>query len=304
VAVTWSSIAVGTGTYWAYACGLTADGRAYCWGDNGSGQLGTGTRESSLRSVPVSGTQRLISRSAGWKSAGALTAAGEAWCWGELVGNSQSVAVPTRVPGSLTFRLLSHGPASGAGICALTNDGTAWCWSTRRLQPVLAPGGLRFPMLSMGDTRLLPGEGVGSAGACGLTRDGAINCHNEGGARRWRRVSADSTFVSLAQGPSTGHACASTALGRAHWWGQNMSGPLGAGDRLQRATPIPVAGGQTVSTVAVGGETSGGITSNGEAYCRGVNTHGQLGNGTKSSYADPAERIGVTVPTRVLNRLR
>ena len=83
-----------------------------------------------------------------------------------------------------------------------------------------------------------------------------------------------------------------------------MSGPLGAGDRLQRATPIPVAGGQTVSTVAVGGETSGGITSNGEAYCRGVNTHGQLGNGTKSSYADPAERIGVTVPTRVLNRLR
>jgi alpha-tubulin suppressor-like RCC1 family protein len=340
VPVTWSSISIGTGNWFAYACGLTVDGKAYCWGDNSVGQFGTGTRVSSSRPVPVGGTQRFSSLSTGWKSACALTAAGEAFCWGEIPPNAQSVLEPTRVPGGLLFQTLSHGPALGAGICALTADGTAWCWSTTDLQPVLVPGGLRFTMLSTGDrvspracgvthtgevycwtradwigapqTTVTP-EKVSSAfdfvsmsiagDFCGLTRTGAVYCR-EWPSLGWQRVSADGAFASLAQGPSNGHACALTAQGTAFCWGQNYDGQLGTGDWQQRFTPAPVAGGHTFATIAVGGENSCGVTTTGEAYCWGINITGQLGNGTKSSVWDPPDKIGVTVPTRVLNPLR
>jgi alpha-tubulin suppressor-like RCC1 family protein len=340
VPVTWSSIAIGTGNFFAFACGLTVEGRAYCWGDGSVGQLGTGRRESSLRPVPVSGAQQFVSLSAGWVSACALTATGEAWCWGEIPLNTQASQLPPmRVPGGLTFRSLSHGPAANAGICALTADGTAWCWSSSDLQPVIVPGGLRFTMLSVGDANRPRACGVTFAGEvycwtradwfgapqssiapekisgefdfvalsvalryCGLTRAGAVFC-GDGTALGWQRVSTDGAFASIAHGPSNGHVCALTAQGAAHCWGGYVAA-LGTGDLLPHPTPAPVTGGHTFSFLAVGGLNSCGVTVGGEAYCWGQNTSGQVGNGLKSSYFDPPDKIAVHVPTRVLNPLR
>lgn len=38
-----------------HSCGVTADDRAYCWGDNSRAQLGNGTWSKSSRPVPVGG---------------------------------------------------------------------------------------------------------------------------------------------------------------------------------------------------------------------------------------------------------
>jgi alpha-tubulin suppressor-like RCC1 family protein len=46
-----ASVSVGGG----YACGLTTDGAAWCWGENGSGQLGDGTTSYRPTPVPVAG---------------------------------------------------------------------------------------------------------------------------------------------------------------------------------------------------------------------------------------------------------
>lgn len=351
VPVKWSSISVGAGNFFAFACGLTVEGKAYCWGDNTTGQLGTGTREESLRPAPVSGTLQFASLSTGWKSACALTTSGEAWCWGELVPNGSPTLAPTRVSGGLSFRQLSHGLPV---VCALTAEGEAWCWSIFGLQSVRVPGGQRFAMLTTGSTMLVPGEGYERPSACGVTfsgevycwtwanelgttpsivapikvsgaldfvsvtiggtdcgvtRDGAVYCH-ETLASGWRLVPFAPAFVSVAQGRSDvsligpAHVCALTARGIAHCWGSNSLGQLGTGDLMARSTPTPVAGGHVFSTLAVGGESSCGVTVTGEAYCWGVNSEGQLGIGTKSSTGATPEQLGVRVPTRVLDPLR
>ena len=42
------------------ACGIVADRTAYCWGDNGLGQLGDGTTNNSALPVAVSGVSFLV----------------------------------------------------------------------------------------------------------------------------------------------------------------------------------------------------------------------------------------------------
>jgi alpha-tubulin suppressor-like RCC1 family protein len=46
-----------------HTCGVTLEGRAYCWGHNGDGQLGDRTTTDASRPVPVAGglTFRLVS---------------------------------------------------------------------------------------------------------------------------------------------------------------------------------------------------------------------------------------------------
>ncbi len=46
--------AIGVWTGGNRSCSLAADGRAFCWGQNATGQLGNGTKEQSYAAVPVS----------------------------------------------------------------------------------------------------------------------------------------------------------------------------------------------------------------------------------------------------------
>ena len=65
-----------------HTCGLTPDGSAYCWGANGSGQLGDGTTPARLPQAVVSGGVRFQSLSAGDDYTCGLDAGGLAYCWG------------------------------------------------------------------------------------------------------------------------------------------------------------------------------------------------------------------------------
>jgi len=54
VAVVGAPPAIGVWTGGNRSCSLASDGRAFCWGQNATGQLGNGTREQSYAAVPVS----------------------------------------------------------------------------------------------------------------------------------------------------------------------------------------------------------------------------------------------------------
>lgn len=74
-----SSIQAGGG----HTCALTTEGRAYCWGYGGEGQLGDGIISYfKATPEPVLGDLRFQQLSIGWFHTCGLTTEGKAYCWG------------------------------------------------------------------------------------------------------------------------------------------------------------------------------------------------------------------------------
>jgi alpha-tubulin suppressor-like RCC1 family protein len=242
-------------------CALTGPGGIVCWGYNGNGQLGDGTRTTRKHPVDVFGLSSGIKQiSAGWDHTCALTTGGAVECWGqnkhgEVGDGSRSDRLkPVPVTG------LSSGVAQvSAGYdqtCALLTGGTVKCWGNN------ATGEL--------------GNGTTTSSNVPVT------------------VSGLSGVDSISAGYN--HTCAVTTSGAAKCWGANESGELGDGTTHSRTKPVTVYhAGSGVAQISAGGFKKKGmtclVTTAGAVQCFGSNngvhnlapidSHGgQLGDGT------------------------
>jgi alpha-tubulin suppressor-like RCC1 family protein/uncharacterized protein YjdB len=197
---TWASLSPGG----RHMCGLTTDGKAYCWGWNYRGQLGDGTTTNRDVPTPVAGDLTFVGL-AGWgyHTCG-VTVAGDAYCWGDNYYGQLGDGTRTS---SLTPVAVKNGKFTHIGggewhTCGLRSDGTAHCWGsnwsgelgisgpTSVAEPVPVTGGLTFRTLT-----------VGASHACGLASTDRVYC-----------------------------------------WGMNLSGQLGDGTAINRHTPVLAAG--------------------------------------------------------------
>jgi alpha-tubulin suppressor-like RCC1 family protein len=126
-----------------HACAVRADGGVYCWGGNGAGQLGDGTKQSRATPAPVlsapGGAPLAGARAVGGGSlfSCALAGEGEVLCWGynrhgQLgdgtfdEGRLTPAAVLTAPGGApLVARDVDHGHAMS---CALVGGRDVRCW--------------------------------------------------------------------------------------------------------------------------------------------------------------------------------
>jgi alpha-tubulin suppressor-like RCC1 family protein len=145
----------------AATCALMSDQKAYCWGSNGTGELGNGGGANSNVPVAVSTAGALAGKTLVRISGGAsggnsncvLDSAGRAYCWGYPgtlgTGSSSGSNVPVAVDisGVLAGVTLTEISSGNADSCAVSSVGRAYCWgltgsthgdgtSTIRLSPV------------------------------------------------------------------------------------------------------------------------------------------------------------------------
>jgi hypothetical protein len=285
------------------ACGLTAAGAAYCWGDAATlGQPDTRFPECvnylrcSTTAVAVPGTPAFVQLEAGGSYVCGRTGAGAVYCW------DRDVPTPTRLDGGVALDSISVGGSYTYG-CGLDAARKAWCWGVdfrgklgnggtagSSPAPLAVAGGLTFRSIS-----------TGSDHACGITTAGAAYCwgwdaYGQLGSGAPRSdtclgfraenprlaycsqvpvpVAGGHTFTAISAG---GYGtCALTAAGAVYCWGgiDPFTAPI------ESDTPHAMWSGFTLETIA-GDQLAGcGLAAGGAAYCWGTNVNGDLGNGT------------------------
>jgi alpha-tubulin suppressor-like RCC1 family protein len=127
----------------SHACGVTAQGDAYCWGRNVEGELGDGTTTDRSSPTPVAGGIHFAAVSAGSDYTCGVTSTGATYCWG--LNNAGQ---------------LGNGTTSGPDTCAEPGY-TVACSSV----PVAVQGGIRFAAVSAGTFQ-----------SCGVTFAGIVYC--------------------------------------------------------------------------------------------------------------------------------
>ena len=182
----------------SHTCGLS-DQQPYCWGANGSGQLGDG-------------------------------------------GGGVDQPAPVAVSGGTTFTWMATGASH---TCAIGTDGFAYCWG-------------------------LNDQGQLGTGSTGQGSDVPV------------LVTDTLTFIGIFAGD--GHTCGWAQDSTAYCWGDNADGQLGDGNLgVDSPSPVAVAGADRFAWLTVGARHSCGITDIHQVLCWGANDAGQLNGGSVDS---------------------
>jgi hypothetical protein len=246
-----------------HACARQGDGKLWCWGFNGSGQLGIGSLVEMHSPVYVMGD--VATFSIGQSHSCAVKTDGSAWCWGSntfgQLGAGRSVLkqiVPLAVTRMLAGVARVFSSPVSAHTCAVKSDGTAWCWG-RNAFGQLGDGSRtdRFVPVQVAQDDL--GRSFGGvtdmctsrSSTCARKSDGTLWCWGSGQQLLPRRLAEDVAPGGLACGEQ--HTC--YVDDDAHVWcfGANGHGQLGINTGgVAVVAPQQVPGVEAVSFVNAG----------------------------------------------------
>ena len=118
-----------------YSCAVVHAGRILCWGDNRSGQLGSGSTRATRSPVRVRGVRGASQISAGVQHACAILGSGEVDCWGDNrageLGNGSIArySAPVAVTGvSGATGVAAGGNFGSAHSCVILGGSAVDCW--------------------------------------------------------------------------------------------------------------------------------------------------------------------------------
>jgi alpha-tubulin suppressor-like RCC1 family protein len=239
-----------------HTCAIISDNSLWCWGSNGSGQLGDGTNTNS--NTPVLITSGVSSVALGGYHTCAVKQDGSLWCWGynyygQLGDGTSGWGTDKNTP----FQIMSSGVSSvalgGYHTCAVKQDGSLWCWGYNYYGQL----------------------GDGTSG-WGTDKNTPVQIMSSG-------------VSSVALGGD--HTCAVKTDGSLWCWGRNYYGQLGdgmGGYGVIRNTPVQIMS-SGVSSVALGGDHTCAVKTDGSLWCWGSNWNGQVGVGPVGNVFSPVE---------------
>jgi alpha-tubulin suppressor-like RCC1 family protein len=309
-----SVAAIGTGS--AHSCAMTTGGAMSCWGYNGVGQLGVGTKVDKLVPTPVTGMSAGVAAvGLGQAHTCAATTAGALKCWGDnQFGEIGDGTVTERLTATQVSGMTSGvATVSGGGLetCALATTGEIRCWGSNDHSQlgvgILAVRRRTTPWPIAGLGSGLSSVGIGWWHACGLTTTGAVKCWGDnqyGQLGDGTTSTIDRPVPALVPSLSSDvaaiavggyHACALTTGGAVKCWGQNAVGQLGDNSLVNRPTPVQVSGLTTgVAAITAGDSHTCALTTGGAVKCWGANWYGQIGDNTGTDRRVPTQVLGMT----------
>ena len=254
-------------------CALSSDNQVYCWGNNGSAQIGVGDVAATYltpqrvvnylpgRKIGVEGKTPLAV-SAGYFHTCTIASDNQAYCWGydsdgQLGGGAITSSigpqvVPVDTSGVLSGKTILSISSGYYHTCAIASDNQAYCWG------------------SGGSGKLGNNSGVDSSVPVAVDTTGVL---------------AGKTILSISAAPD--HTCAIASDDQAYCWGSGTYGQLGNNTPSDSLVPVAVntsgvLAGKTIVSISAGWNYTCAIASDNNAYCWGLNTSGQLGNNSTS----------------------
>ena len=248
-------------------CGITADGKGWCWGNDASDQLGNGnatvdvTSPSSLSLGSISSSKEFLAISVGFENACAIFADRKLACWGsdadEQAGDgagTTTVDAPkyvttTSISGESRFASVAVGTNHA---CAITVEGDLYCFGA---------------------------DNMGQSGNGGNSLDADVNAPS---AVDFSNVATGAGFAKL--DTATAYACGLSPRGRLYCWGKFNDGRLGLGtqsadfDKPNLISPVAFSGTKAIVDFSLGDSHACAITAEGKPYCWGLDSSGQLGD--------------------------
>jgi alpha-tubulin suppressor-like RCC1 family protein/signal transduction histidine kinase len=320
---------IGTGDQ--HSCGVY-DGKAYCWGLNSSGQLGTGNTTTSFVPVPVSTTgvlngKTIKSLAVGSTHTCAITTDGMMACWGGnnygQLGNNATSAGATSSPvnvtlsGALIGKTFESVAIGGFKTCAVASDGLAYCTGRNNVGQ-LGTGNLTDArvLTAVSTSGVLNGLTIkqisaNTNDACAIASDNRAYCwgNNSSGQAGNNTITASNVpvavdtstllngvnLVSIASGLA--HTCAISADGIGYCWG--IASYLGDGTATASRVPVAVDTSDALLnkkllSIQAGSNTTCAVASDNHAYCWGIGSSGQLGNNSTLIARSPVAVISNT----------
>ena len=252
--------AIAAGDYHMLA--LLSNGTVEAWGRNDAGQLGNGTVANSSTPVAVGGLTGVTQIAAGGTPDNtghsvALKSDGTVWTWGygnqgQLgLGNTNSVSVPTQVPG-LTG--VTQVVASGANTYALKSDGTVWAWGDNSYDQIgnkSAALAQTTPLqvnissakyIGAGQTAAFAIKTDGTTWGWGDNDTGQLGDGGHCGKVCQNPVQVQNFTGAIAVAGGYNHTLAVKSDGTVWAWGHNSDGELGDGNTKKSASPAHVSG--------------------------------------------------------------
>lgn len=255
--------------------GMGVDGRSYGWGRATNGRLGIGnpTHSRIPRQVQAPAGVTFTQMVGGNWFGGGVTTDGDIYMWGDnnygqlgqgKVSAGSDVPIKAKTPSGVKFTQIA---AHNAGAIALGTDGKiyGWGWNTC--------GELGRPKAQGSDYNL---------DIAPVTMPATVD-----------------KFTSIeAFGASS---AAIDSKGDLYTWGSGSWGLLGYNQEVNCIwTPgrAQIPSEVKIAQVVFGSESALAVTTTGDVWSWGRNTHGQLGNGKKESYTYSAPRKVTTLPSQ------
>lgn len=285
------------------SCGFDIGGNGYCWGRGTEGELGDGSGSNYTASVVISGGQIWSQMDSFTRTVCGVDTSNNGWCWGQndsgQVGNGTTTnqMTPYQLPAAATWQKIVVGNQHS---CGMKIGGTIQCWGKNLNGQLGDSSGLdsTTPVNVSGGATYTDLDTNGKT-TCAIKNDGSIQCWGWGfeGQMGNSTTTQDNlspvnssllsgTFTKIAVGGL--HVCALDSSGNIKCWGKGNSGQLGDGTATDSWNALAsVSGTNWTKIVAGDSHTCGLKLGTNELYCWGLNSAGQLGDGTVTQRNSP-----------------